>query len=33
MKWKLEILRFTLNKLDKFLVYEMETENFTVYVK
>ena len=33
MKWKLEILRFTLSKLDKFLVYEMETENFTVYVK
>ena len=31
-EWKLEILRFTLRKPEKFPVYGMETGNFTVYV-
>ena len=31
-KWKLEILRFMLSKLEKFLVSEMKTGNFTISI-
>ena len=31
-KWKLEIIWFTLRKLEKFPVYEMKTGNVPIYV-